>query len=40
LERRIEEGEYSAQEAYAMAREWALDRGLPDPGDPPATEEE
>lgn len=34
LERRIEEGPYSEEEAYAMVRRFALDRGLPDPGEP------
>jgi len=34
LERRIEEGPYSEEEAYAMVRRYALDRGLPDPGEP------
>jgi poly(A) polymerase len=40
LERRIEDGPYSPTEAYSMARAWALDRGLPDPGAPPDEEEE
>jgi poly(A) polymerase len=40
LERRIDEGAYSAAEAFAMVRDWALDQGLPDPGPPPAVEEE
>lgn len=39
LEKRIEDGPYSVAEAYEMAREWALSRGLPDPGPPPAEEE-
>ena len=38
LERRIEEGEYSREEAFEMTREWAISRGLDDPG-PPDTEE-
>ncbi len=32
LEKRIEEGPYARSEAYGLAREWALERGLPDPG--------
>ncbi|MBW3667280.1 MAG: CCA tRNA nucleotidyltransferase [Actinobacteria bacterium] len=40
LERRIEEGPYPPAAAYAMAREWAIEAGLPDPGPPPGTEEE
>lgn len=36
LEKRIEEGPYDEAEAYATARSWALEQGLPDPG-PPAT---
>ena len=32
LERRIEDGEYSVAEAYAMTREWAREHGLGDPG--------
>lgn len=40
LEKRIEDGPYGAAEAYAIAREWALDRGMPDPGPPPLDEEE
>ncbi len=36
LERRIEEGPYSEEEAYRLVREWALRHGLPDPGDPPS----
>ncbi|MEX2654819.1 MAG: CCA tRNA nucleotidyltransferase, partial [Acidimicrobiia bacterium] len=32
LERRIEDGEYSVAEAYAMTRAWALEQGLEDPG--------
>jgi len=39
LERRIDEGPYSAAEAYQMAREWAVARGLADPGPPPDEEE-
>ena len=40
LERRIEDGAYSVQEAFAMAREFALERGLPDPGPAAIGEEE
>lgn len=35
LERRIDDGPYSVAEAYAMTREWAIERGLDDPGPPP-----
>lgn len=40
LERRIDDGEYSIDEAYVMARTWALEHGLEDPGPPPSVEEE
>lgn len=40
LERRIEDGEYSVAEAYAMTRDWALEQGLEDPGPAPTAEEE
>jgi poly(A) polymerase len=40
LERRIEDGEYSVAEAYAMTRQWALEHGLEDPGPLPVSEEE
>ena len=40
LERRIEEGPYSQDEAYRLVREWALEKGISDPGPPPASEEE
>jgi poly(A) polymerase len=40
LEKRIEEGPYPRSDAYDAVREWALGRGMDDPGDPPATEEE
>jgi poly(A) polymerase len=40
LERRIDEGHYPASEAYAMIREWAISRGMDDPGPPPLDEEE
>ncbi len=35
LERRIEEGPYSVEEAYAMVREWAVETGFADPGPHP-----
>lgn len=35
LEKRIEDGPYQPQEAYALVREWALRKGLDDPGPPP-----
>jgi len=40
LERRIDDGEYSVAEAYAMTRAWALEHGIEDPGPPPVGEEE
>ena len=40
LERRIEEGPYPAEEAYLVAREWAMGKGMADPGPPPVSEEE
>ena len=40
LERRIDDGPYSVAEAFDMVREWAIDQGQPDPGPPPAVEEE
>ena len=40
LERRIDEGPYAAADAYAMVREWAMARGIPDPGPPPDLEDE
>lgn len=40
LEKRIEDGPYPAHEAYSIAREWAIGQGFPDPGEPPADEEE
>lgn len=36
LEKRIEDGPYQPEEAYAMIREWAAERGLADPGPFPA----
>lgn len=35
LEKRIEDGPYQPQEAYALVREWAVRQGLDDPGPPP-----
>ncbi|HEY4584657.1 MAG TPA: CCA tRNA nucleotidyltransferase [Acidimicrobiia bacterium] len=40
LERRIEDGPYPEDEAYRLVRQWALDKGISDPGQPPASEEE
>jgi poly(A) polymerase len=40
LEKRIDEGPYARSEAYGVARQWALDQGLPDPGPTPLDEEE
>lgn len=40
LEKRIEDGPYSVGEAYEMVREWAIEKGFEDPGDPPPVEEE
>jgi poly(A) polymerase len=40
LEHRIDEGPYPPTQAYEMARDWALSRGLGDPGPPPLGEEE
>ena len=39
LDRRIDQGPYPATEAFEVAREWAVRRGLPDPG-PKHDEEE
>lgn len=33
LEKRIEDGPYSEEEAFALVRKWALDEGLDDPGE-------
>ena len=33
-ERGIEDGPYQPQKAYALVREWALRKGLDDPGPP------
>lgn len=35
LEKRIDDGPYSVEEAYLTARQWALDKGLADPGSGP-----
>lgn len=40
LERRIDEGPYSAAEAFEVARDWALEQGWPDPGAAPEIEDE
>ncbi len=32
LEKRIDDGPYSAEEAYRIVREWAIGNGVPDPG--------
>ncbi len=40
LEKRIEDGPYSAREAYEIARDWAIEQGMADPGPVPASEEE
>lgn len=40
LEKRIEEGPYSKRDAYEVARSWALEQGMADPGQPPPVEEE
>ncbi len=39
LERRIDEGPFSKTEAFRMTREWAVAKGLTDPGPPPDEEE-
>ena len=39
LERRIDQGPFSKTEAYQMTREWAIARGMSDPGPPPDEEE-
>lgn len=39
LEKRIEDGPYPASEAFGLARKWAIEAGLPDPG-PYSDEEE
>ena len=35
LEKRIEDGPYTEAEGFEMARHWAIDQGMPDPGEPP-----
>ena len=40
LERRLDDGPFPPDEAYAVVRDWALSRGLDDPGDPQVEEEE
>lgn len=40
LEKRIDDGPYSDDEAYAIARGWAIEKGYPDPGGSPASEED
>lgn len=34
LEKRIEEGPYSPEEAFEVVREWAIKHGIPDPAEP------
>jgi poly(A) polymerase len=36
LDKRIEDGPYSEEDAYSMARQWALSQGMEDPGEPPS----
>lgn len=40
LEKRIDDGPYPVEEAYRLARSWAIERGMADPGSPPGAEEE
>ncbi len=40
LEKRIEDGPYPAREAYEIARDWAIEQGMGDPGPVPVFEEE
>ena len=40
LEKRIDEGPYTPAEAYRLARAWAVEKGMRDPGEAPAAEEE
>ena len=40
LDRRIDEGPFPVEAAYEFVREWAMTKGMPDPGDAPALEEE
>ena len=39
LEKRIEEGPYTRKAAFEIVRDWAISKGLDDPG-PPADDEE
>lgn len=36
LDKRIDHGPYDRAEAFADVRAWAIEQGLPDPGEPPA----
>ena len=38
LDKRIEDGPFTREEAFATTRAWAISEGLPDPGDPPASD--
>jgi poly(A) polymerase len=40
LEKRIDDGPYSKEVAYEVARSWAIEQGMPDPGPGPKSEEE
>ena len=40
LEKRIDDGPYSRHDAFAAARDWAIEKGMSDPGVPPDQEEE
>jgi poly(A) polymerase len=40
LEKRIDDGPYPVSEALDLARQWALEHGMPDPGPPGDQEEE
>jgi hypothetical protein len=40
LEKRIDEGPYTTGRAFALVRDWAIEKGYPDPGRPPEREEE
>jgi poly(A) polymerase len=39
LEKRIDDGPYSRRAAYELARDWATERGMDDPGPPPNGDE-
>ncbi len=39
LEKRIDDGPYSPRDAYLIARDWWIGRGMQDPGNPPDEEE-